>query len=56
MCSGVVWRIMTASYMWIEVRMMCMRPRHLLVVVRRLYDVYFPLCAIRPYYTQYNAI
>ena len=34
MCSGVVWCIMTASYMWIEVRMMCMRPRRLLAVVR----------------------
>lgn len=34
MCSGVVWCIMTASYMWIEVRTMCMRPRRLLAVVR----------------------
>lgn len=30
-----------ASYMWIEVHTMCMHPNRLLVVVRRLYDVYF---------------
>ena len=42
-CGRVaVWRGV-ASYMWIEVRTMCMRPHSLLVVVWRLYDVYFPI-------------
>lgn len=43
---GVAWCVMTASYMLIEVRMMCMRPYRLLAVVRCflgfLSDVYFP--------------
>ena len=55
MCSGVVWCIMTASYMWIEVRTMCMRPHRLLAVVRCLDSVYVRYVRITRNIMQFKA-
>lgn len=41
-CGRVAVWCGVASYMWIEVHTMCMHLNRLLVVVRCLYDVYFP--------------